>query len=456
MGASQGKRQPNGMESKTDMASGPDVSKLRAAVNSYGRNAKGLDAARLHRCPDIPIALFGAKRWNDATQQQELAREIVEALRRIIDGLRDEDDRQIAEVILAANEEFFDTNVRYRRLKAARVYPVWKDDLFRTRRKAIVTQLTAALWDELRPSRSSALEERAPLSPKARRAARQLYRYAQEALVRIDAFSLCEDFAWQVRTHIDEACREGKELEDIRHGWLGLFRDENGGLRFRLVPILRNPDGDLALRAYAYCRRYLSALLAADTGRDCLREGLGETSWLAVQVRDPFAPPEVEKMLAVLASTQVDTASEFVDGLCRDDQGQIIYDKWLKLLGTPTWRPWMGSEIMLVMEQVAKDRYSLLGCLLDLCIYLQDLFPEETLTSRSWRHGCEVSRVLRSGICESLGTDDDSLFGLVEGAARKLSALERDLMDSRPCRYLDARDGMRAWNHDSPPWPQFD
>lgn len=433
------------------MPSSPDVNKLHTALDSYGVKAKRLDAALLEFYKDVPIALFGEEAWADVSQRQIMSERTEEALRHIIEDMP-EADRLIAEVIWATRQEFYGQTVTTR-LRGLHI-----DNRFKERRPIIVKLVTAELWRKLGPG--APRDQDVLLSPKARRAARQLYRYAQKALVAVEAFDLCIDFAKGIQGKFRWARYMQVDLKYIAHGWLGAY--ERDGESFRLAPISRCAESDSALWALAYCHRYLRALLGDQTGRDYLRENVSTGRWLRIQVGIPFRPDEIDKMLLVLARVDIDDSSLFVDDLREDNQGRIIHELWLELLTTEVYEH-SNEEEADPCRLTMSDRSRIASDLLEFCMILQHISPEETIYSLHDASWSAIYSIIYGGLLES-GTSDVDY--------EQLDKLVDDLLWRRPPRYLkgepltwplpasyfSGQKGQTPWNDDRPehdPWAEF-
>jgi len=428
------------------MASKQKVSTLQAELESFGRCARALTASRLQSYPGVLKALFGEDALADPDERQRLADLVESALLKIIADMPDRTDRLVAEVVFAAKEALYDKGVYERQC-----YVKYHDKIdimaqYYSRREKIVPDVAAALQGKIRAEKRTV--NGVVLSPEAHRAARQLYRYAQQALIVVDAFDLCGDLAQSLRVQFKKARRDGTKLESIRHGWLGQHTDEGGSTRFRLAPTTRCPMSDLGLWAYVYFRRYLRVLLADRTGRDYLRENLPNLpadSWHDIQKGAPFQAAEVDQLLAVLAGTQFDDHFGFADDLCRDFQGQVIYDKWMKFLATREWPPQQPSS---------SDPFGTRKYLLILCMSLQGVFPDETRYP-----GEEFPMVMRAvildGLRESIGVDVE----LDLADYKRVHPLADDLIECRPPRYVETNGAKPEWNDAPPdyqvypPWP---
>lgn len=419
-----------------------EVSPLHAELESFGRRARRLTADRLQNQEfrGVLVALFGQAALVDADQRQILAERVERAILAIIAGINDREDRRIAEIVFAAKPEFYDLNVTERQSKSEEVDGPIRE-LFKTRRARIVGDVAAALQRMF--CSQKAADHDALLSPEARRAARQLYRYAQQALVRVEAYDLCVEFASGLRGNLLMAQHVHVDLKHMQHGWLGTYFKDVENIRLATTP---STESIPALWALAYYYRYLRTLLRDPTGRDYLRENLPTECWLLIQAGAPFEPNEVDAMLLVLAKARFDDAYVFADNLNQDSQGNSVYKKWEELLTTEeASRPEADA-----VQLTASDRGELVWVLLMLCIALQDVFPKDTLISAGETSRVAISAILEQGLwdCQDHGEayDDDKEEELVE-----------HLINLRPPRYVRYGEAFR-WNDDIPerdPWAEF-
>lgn len=429
------------------MPSKPEVSPLHKQLDSFGRRGRRLTAAKLKRYPGVLVALFGQEALADADAEQILAERVERAILAIIAGINDERDRRIAEAVFCAKPEFYDLNVDARQRKIKDMGGGDLRERYKTQRARIVSDVAAAL--QRMCGAQKVADHDALLSPEARRAARQLYRYAQQALVVVDAYDLCVEFAAGVGQYLRWARAGGCNLAKLPRGWLGAYCNDDENLR--LVPATTTPEADSALWAYAYCHRYLRTLLQDPTGRDYLRENLPLECWRSVQLGAPFESDEVDKMLSVLAESQFDDAYTFADNLCQDSQGRIVEEKWRKLLTTgmlerENWGKGADTRLPSISDpsQLGFD-------LLMLCIALQHVFPEETLTTMDEDFRLAVGMIILLGLFE-LGVPDG------HDERKRESKLVDDILKYRPLRYYLAEEGDAVWDNDHPkhdPWAEF-
>jgi hypothetical protein len=427
----------------------PEVSPLHKQLDSFGRRGRRLTAARLKRCPGVLVALFGQEALADADAEQILAERVERAILAIIAGINDERDRRIAEAVFCAKPEFYGLNVDARQRKIKDMGGGDLRERYKTQRARIVSDVADAL--QRMCGAQKAADRDALLSPEARRAARQLYRYAQHALVRVEAYNLCIRFAHGLRGNFRRARAANVDPKHLAHGWLA--EHGKGDDSFRLAPNTRSMESDPALWALAYCYRYLRTLLRDPTGRDYLRENLPLECWRSIQLGAPFQSAEVDKMLSVLAESQIDEDYAFVDNLCQDDQGRSIHEKWLVLLTTETSQAENWGKSADARQLTAGDREQLIFDLLMLCIALQNVFPPEALISPEENSRLAIGMIIDRGLTESRKSDDD----YDDDDAEKEEGLVDHLLRLRPPMYLSDEDEF-VWSDARPqhdPWAEF-
>ena len=409
-----------------------EVSRLQRELESFARRRNELTAARFQSPPaGVLSALFGDEALADPAEKQVLAERVVNALLDIIASIENEKDRRIAEAIFIAKPEFYGKNVTERQTYIEEHdYPI--KELYKNRRPTIVADVVYALEQTFSGTRTVVRD--VVLSSTARRAARQLYRYAQRALIPLEAFDLCTNCAVRLLVIFAEARLAQVNPEDLTHGWLAKYG--NKGEDVRLVPASRTDESDQGLWALAYVYRYLRRLLQDRAGRVYVRESLPPESWESIQLRPAFAPDETDKMLSVLEEGQLDSPKVFVNDLCKDSQGGAIHEHWLKLLAAQSVAPSGDEFAALAREETVRD-------LLMLCIALQDVFPEETLVAPGEDFLSAVPSIIYH-VAEELGVSVD---GGDETAA--VSALWDAILKYSPPRYVVEEGGQnreQVWN----------
>ena len=183
------------------------------------------------------------------------------------------------------------------------------------------------------------------------RAAGQLYRYAQQTSLCIEAYEACS------------RCEEAAEGDDHRV--------------LRVVPARRTIYSDESLWMFVHCVEYLREMKTDPAARKYLREHVSihwwETGFLT------FGQEGGARLQQALAEDESDSPRAFVELLNRNPAGAAISEEWLAVL-TGHWldrsRHPEADDFPLRM-----DRCGLLDDLMELCVALQYLFPEETLST---------------------------------------------------------------------------
>ena len=447
------------------------VSDLQAAVESFARCARGLTTENLESLPGILEALFDDDALADPDERLRLAERVRETIVRIIEDCRDATDRHVGNVLFAIEDDLHNMSVtdRLTHMKGEKKVDLFP--LYYPRRKRLLPRVVGGLRKEF--SSGALPVSDVVLSAKAQQAARQLYRYAQPVLVCIDAYSLCVWFGFAVHAVHHAALAVFRDLTRDSHSWLQAFSfrdhffshpEQHADQRWtfgqkdvdaHLAPYSSASESDSALRNYAYFHRYLRALLRDRTGRDYLRESLPSDRWQAVQAGRPFAPGWVDKLLSVLAESNPDTDEVFVANLCQDDEGSDLHAKWLELLSAPshTRAERRDEYAHLPTDQ---NRSEVAHDLLQLCIALQYLFPDETLRNAGGRFGSTVLQVMVNGLYEcgapfaGPGSEGRRVVFTQDAAA-----LYRDIIGRQPGRYSQSREDEGPVWFDDPPDDYF-
>jgi hypothetical protein len=305
-------------------------------------------------------------------------------------------------------------------------------------RKNIVPKIVRTLaWQivqrtlEPRPSRvlSSEMSENA----------RQLYRYAQRALVLLEAFDLCAKFAVRLRVFLIGARLGELHPDQITTDWLTIYGYDDSAVQ--LVPASRTMEGDRGLWALAYCHRYLRTLLRDRDGRDYVREGLPPETWESLQRYPAFKSEDTDRLISALGEGGIDSPSAFVQRLCSDTQGRAIHEYWLELLNAQSAEP---GDMPFALTRTTTIRH-----LLELCIALQHRFAEETLAAPAEDFEDAVVSLVIQRTRE---------LGVTDGAGDEIRAASQHLQDAildyAPPRYEVAMKESRdsVWN-DEPSSP---
>ncbi|MFI9402221.1 hypothetical protein [Nocardia sp. NPDC052316] len=120
-------------------------SPLHLALQSYGVNARRLSAEAMLIRPDVLVELAGSRVHEDPAFRADLAEWVVAQLRTEIAAIKDPINRRIAEAILATVAEFEGKSVT-QRCKYVREHDRgFSDELFKRRRRGILTELAARL-----------------------------------------------------------------------------------------------------------------------------------------------------------------------------------------------------------------------------------------------------------------------------------------------------------------------
>jgi hypothetical protein len=427
----------------------PEVSPLHKQLDSFGRRGRRLTAARLQRYPGVLVALFGQEALADADAEQILAERVERAILAIIAGINDERDRRIAEAVFCAKPEFYGLNVDARQRKIKDMGGGDLRERYKTQRARIVSDVADAL--QRMCGAQKAADRDALLSPEAQRTARQLYRYAQQALVPIEAYGFCNRFASFFHDRCWNARFSGADPGRLPHGWLAEYTDDAlHGKSLRLAPAGRSVTSDTALWAFTYYHKYRRTLLREPTGRDYLQENLSAQCWRRMQLGVPFQSDEIDRMLSAQAQCEVDDSRTLVENLRSDSQGRSIHEKWLRILTVEEFEPRDSFDRERDDWQNEGDYMDsrLSSDLLALCALLQYVFPRDTLMRRSERSLGEMRHLVREGLLEfGVPVDRDSM------GVERTWALAADLARRRPPRYSsseDEQDEQPAWSDELP------
>ena len=255
--------------------------------------------------------------------------------------------------------------------------------------------------------------------------ARQLYRYAQRALVPLEAFDLCTDYAVRLLVTFAKARLAQEDPEGLRHGWLAKYG--NKGEVVRLVPASSTDASDHGLWALAYFYVYLRTLLRDRNGRAVMREQLPPERWEGIQ-HPAFGLDETRKMLSVLEGVHRDSPKTFVDELCKDVEGRAIHEKWLKLLAAQSIAP-DGDTF------AARARSEAIGDLLQLCLLLQGTFSDETLLAPGEDFEEAVSSIIWQR-ADELGVSLDGEGDETAGVSKLIDGV----LEYSPPRYANEED----------------
>lgn len=292
----------------------------------------------------------------------------------------------------------------------------------------LLVQLTLRTWVQTPSGRM--------LSPQASQFARQLYRYAQRALVFIDAFDLCDNFAPRLQVLFTVIRLAEDKPDDLPREWMSIYGD--GESAVLLVGASRTEESDKGLWSFAYGLRYLRNLLRDRSGNDYVREILPAECWENMQQYPTFDSREIDKMVVVLDEGPVDTPKAFVDSLCSHSAGRAVHDHWMKLLTAQSVE--FGDLVSSESRRQAADYLLMLSCA------LQYDFPEETFWEPGEEFEAAVASIISEG-AEELGAD---LYE--EGTdVRAIASLTDAALDYSPLRYVAAEDERNreyVWNEE--------
>jgi len=329
------------------MAKKEHESPLHAALDDFGAAEKQLSVARLEHQEKILIALFGEEVMRDPRRCRSEAQRVERAIRAIIADIADPVDRRVAQAVFASEEEFYGEIVEQRKIWVNKNDKGFDDNQYRKRRPEVIKDVAAALPRAL--AVDGDVFDPTP-SPRARRAAKLLFPYVQEALLCVEIYDACVLSA------------------DI-HGVRDAFHKAT-----HVVLASRNVSSDLGLWALAHCHKYLTALERERSGRDFLGEDLLSIKLMwPTRLKTVFRDSQVDEIELALLEAESDKPVPFVDQLLRKHTGEIIYDRWLGLLSVSELDP-CGSQSNQFLP-TRYDREQLNRHLLELCVRLQGLFP---------------------------------------------------------------------------------
>lgn len=418
---------------------------LYIALATFGSSERQLDADHLEHHKDVLVALFGESILEDPSRRRAAAEQVEQRMLQIIGDIPDVARKRAAEVVFASDTLFHNRYV-YWRITA--VVNSKEDRAFEeTQYKHLREWVLRHMETEL--PRLLAAAERIPdgqlMSEQAKRAARQLYRYAQPTLVALEAFNDCVRFESELRSRFSDARGATVDLIYIDHGWLGEYGKP--GEDFRLVPVDYGFESDEALWAFAYYNKYRRALLGDPTGRDYLRENLAKDQWLDVQRGAPFPAADIEVLESALVTAEIDEATAYVVALCQDDTGRAVNKKWMELLTTDVYE--LGrAEQAEEWRPTSGDRSRLIWDLLGLCIALQGVFPKDTLLMPDEDYTLAVGSIVSQGVW---ALD----IPMCDEALNREDKLAEDIASRRPARYVLRDEDEPIWTDERPeqdPW----
>lgn len=365
------------------MASKRAVSPLYAALETFGRRGRRLNAARLEAVPDVLYALFDRDALvADSERRRAHAAEVATALTHIVAGFVDPVDRRIAEVVLAARPEFYEKTVTARQEHVYEVDFGFTADQFKTRRARIVGDIAAELQ---RSVGRGAVPGLAALGPEVRRAARQLYWWLQDALLYVESFD-----------------HSARVIDNLVPG--GEYQTKS-----RAIITARTVHSDAALWALTHCFDFLRTLQADDDGREFLRAHL-PGSWWRRALNTPFTEYETAELRQVLRDSVAVEATPFVNAVLVAQHGSDLQGRWLRLLSTPP--PHSAAPDFSDPRLYGKYRRDLADNLIALATALEPAFPSET---RPPVEVGEASDIVVWGLTLWGATDQGMTFDDAEG-----------------------------------------
>jgi tetratricopeptide (TPR) repeat protein len=403
---------------------------LVTALEQFGRRREVcLATAKLETFPEVLTTLFGDDIQEDSDLLHQKAVEVEQALLEIISRLRDDTDRRIAQAVLAAHPDFHSKNTsdRIKVLVAEGI----SSDVYWTRRPALIREISADLQERVAPQ--SAVEVGPPLSEESLRKLGQLYRYAQDAAVKLEAFSAS---AFMVRSE-SPSSENASDAAGTAAGELDTG-DEFTDKFLDLISQTDRPFADWALWCFAYCHKYLQELMRDRGARDYLRESL-PTDWLVGgTISIPFATSEIDLIVETLSTAPNDGPLEFVDALCQSEQGKSLYGRWDALLHSADWHRRYSEQQSL--QPTAPNRDSLLAAMVGLCRALQARLPDQTLSAQAAAHDYStalLSIALTRARNSAMSTDGSSEL-------RPTSLPDEEAL-TLGLRYLNADDSAVDW-----------
>lgn len=430
-------------------------SDLQVALESFSRCSMDLTAEKLESTRGVLEALFEDDATVSSNQRHQRAEEVCQAILRFVEGCKVTTDRLTGKVAFAIGEDLRNHNVGERVNLAHLVNRTYYDH-----RDLLMRRLVRELRTEFgspEPAEPGVL-----LSPKVQAAARQAFRHAQGALICLDAYGACVLYASIVHDGFRRvASPDPKGRPPGMHAWLQPFsyRDHffshpeqhadeqwlygQADVDAHLAPYGPASESNAGLWDYLYCLKYLETLLQDPTARNYLRECMSLMRWESLQLRRPFTPDEIGRLLSVQTASYPDTADAFVTKLRQYDDGRSLHAKWLELLGAPDFDldpPRLSRAVRYVL---AKD-------LLWLCIALQRVCPEVTVEEVSSIFKWTVAGVLCAGLHECgapyLVPRSEAVIQMTED----VDLLLQEILKLGPSRYSPdpLEDGEAVW-HDA-------
>lgn len=336
------------------------------ALEKFGRQAARLDPAKLERFPFVLTALFGDEVQGHQDVFHRRAADVEVALLDVIARLRDKTDRRVATAVLAASPEFYGKTTS-RRLDLLAAEGI-SSDVFWTRRPLVLREVSSELQATF-PERSIAGASSSPVDQSLRKL-EQVFRYAQDVAVKLEAFSAGASVA-AVEDRALDTLFEERGAGDAETGAGDAFLD--------LISQTDQPLVSWSLWSYAFFHRYMRDVARDSYARDLLREEL-PTNWsIGDRSSVPFTEAETDLMLDTLQSNAGDDPVGFVEALVRTEMGRILYGRWDALLHSTDWRQQYAEPMH--QSVTARRRDSLLATLVEICRVLQGHFPGLVLST---------------------------------------------------------------------------
>lgn len=341
---------------------------LVEALEKFGRQAARLDTPKLERFPFVLIALFGDGVQRDQESLHRRAADVEVALLDIVARLRDNTDRRIASAVLATSAEFYGKTTT-RRLDVLQAEGI-SSDVFWTRRPLVLREISSELQATFLGRSATGVGSSS--ANESKRKLEQVYRYAQDVAVKLEAFhagasvAAAEDPAFD--TFFEERSPGDGELAA-------------GGSFLNLVSQTDQPLVSWSLWSYAFLQRYMREVARDGHARDLLREDLPPSWSIGDRTSVPFTEPEIDLLLDILQSNAGGDPIDFEESIVRTEPGRLLYERWDELLHSTDWRVQYTEP---VHESVtARTRAALLASVVEMCRVLQVRFPEQTLSAET-------------------------------------------------------------------------
>lgn len=310
---------------------------LEQELLSFGVRGRQLSPARLQALPELLYVLYGQETLADPDAESAAASHVAATMSGYIDSLQDPTEKRVAQAIWGSTVDFQGKSMEFRQ-HALRKFGVGPT-LYRELRR----RLAHSLADELRRSLLPPDEHSPRLSPDTVAKTRQLYRYAQESLLFLEAYDRMASAARQL-----EAGRSTTEL---------VLASIGGHTTY----------SELSLWAHAMCLHFFHAVVAETDGRGLLRLGL-PPAWWVMKLSWPFS--DSDRALIEQALADSEDAHEFFVSLRELEDEAGIVKRWFQLLGNPSG----GTNDL---DLGSDDREDVRTRLVVLCQFLESVFPLE-------------------------------------------------------------------------------